>query len=168
MASFTDAKGDAWTVAVTYHDVQEVEKATGVYLPSLLDDKLETLSRLHEDFKLLVTVVAQLCDSQIEQRGMTAEDFAKRLGGDVLEGAAHAVVEATIDFFPNPHRREAMRKAWGKIKQASQIYQEMMTPIVMAGIDETARALGKLSSASSGSASVSSASSPGDALCGNY
>jgi hypothetical protein len=119
MNAFKDLRGDEWRPVVTYADVRRVERELGFSLPGMFDDGLKGLARLHSDFGLLVGVLWLLCREQITERGLDEDAFAERLGGDVLEAAAKAVVEGTIGFFPNPAQRDAMRRLVEKTREAS-------------------------------------------------
>lgn len=100
--TFTDNQGDEWLVVVTYGHVVEVERQCAVNLPSLFNENLKELGEFWGSPAKVVSVSACLCDTQLEERGLSAEDFAYRMGGESIEGAADAILWGTIDFFP-PH-----------------------------------------------------------------
>lgn len=172
MAEFTDTKGDRWGVAVTYGDVQRVKTECGLDLTALFDEDMKSLARLHSDFGLMVSVAFCLCKEQAAGREVSAEGFAARMGGDTLGQVADAIVEATIDFFPDASRRETMRQLVARLKKMADLTLTKIAPAGMKRIDAEfakieAMPPEELLSDSFGSASGSSGSSPGDALSGS-
>lgn len=128
MSQFTDNQKRTWTLALDWYLHEQVKSRTGVMLLSLGDNGCQLLSKLHTDMSLLVNVLWILCEEQAESLGVAAEGnltagdkFMKGLGGDVLESAASALVEAVIDFFPNPVQRESLRTVMSKARETSEI-----------------------------------------------
>ena len=141
MQTFTDNTDDSWSVGVTYLDVRRVERDCGFVLTAMFDDNMAGLAKLSDDYGLLVAVTHCLCAEQAESRGLDADGFAKRMGGDTLESALKSVVEATIDFFPDPRRREALRELVKRIGRASDKMIETMTPEALAQMDRAIDAM---------------------------
>lgn len=164
--AFTDARGDRWPVAVTFGDVRRVRAACDFDLLAMFDDGLAGLARLHSDFELLVAVAFSLCEPQADKLGVSADDFASRMAGDTLAEAADAIVEATVAFFPDPRRREALRGLTARIRTLT---EKVLTTAPGAALAELDRSIQSLTpeqlasglNASSGSAAASLASSPG-------
>ena len=123
MQQFTDTAGDTWQLVVTFGDVQQVEKITGLNLPALLDDDMAVFVKLSGDYGKLIEVLAVLLEDQVDAKGLDANQFARRFGGDVLGEAFEALVQAVIDFFPNEKRREVMR---GLVKKIANLTDKMI------------------------------------------
>jgi hypothetical protein len=168
MHHFKDTANDSWAVAVSYGDVLKVQRdCDGFHLPSMFSDDLAGLARLSEDSGLTVAVAFCLCERQADERNIDAGAFAYRMGGDTLDQAATAIVQATIDFFPDERRREALRELVAKVRKTSSKMLESLAPAGLAKLDEAIEAitneqLATLSMTSFGNAAASSASSPGD------
>ncbi len=114
---FTDLAGRTWKLSLDWFLHEQVKEREGVMLLALGDNECELLARLHTDYALLVNILWILCEEQAPALGVVdgeklkaTQIFAKGLGGDVLESAAHALVDAVIDFFPNPDQRDSLRK----------------------------------------------------------
>lgn len=101
MASFKDTAGREWTVAIDPWGIKQVRAKTGVHLGKLLEDKLAKYAELVSDPELLVDVIFVLCSEQAEKRNVTDEQFGRALGGDALEEATAAFVQAFSDFCPS-------------------------------------------------------------------
>ena len=81
----------------------------------LLNEQIhETLASLTDDIVKGVDVLYVLCSEQAEKNNVTDEQFGQSLSGDVLFDGINAMVEALIDFFPNPKKRMWIRKLWEK------------------------------------------------------
>ena len=98
MHSFTDTKGRAWNLAVTYASVRRARELVGVDLLKL-DDKL--FEQLGDPIKL-VDILYVLCKPQAEALKVTDEEFGESLAGDVLEklaGTAKRISSLQMDKF---------------------------------------------------------------------
>lgn len=109
MATFTDKKNREWKVELDAPLVEEIQQKHGIALTNLETDPLLTL---RNDPLVLVAVIHVLCQSQIDERDLTPEDFAKSLPhppDDMME----AVKEAIVSFFHSgrhSHVREVLAK----------------------------------------------------------
>ena len=124
MKSFTDTKGQVWDIDITIGPARRVKSRLGVDLNTVIDNKAAGLVELLTDPYRLVDVLFVLCEAQAVQRQISDQDFADVIGGDVLEAAANAFVEALIDFFPHARIRANLR-AW--FKAAKQMREKMLT-----------------------------------------
>lgn len=115
--TFTDLRGDSWSLVVTYGHRQKVLTETGVDLWTLFDNDLENLAQFVTNYPKVVEVTACLCSEEMDRRNIDAADFGYRMGGDTLEAAAEAIVQATVNFFPETTRREAIRGTWDRLKK---------------------------------------------------
>ncbi len=112
MATFTDTTGQSWHVSLNVHTIKQVKELLDF---DLLSDKVhETLSCLMEDIVKTIDVLYVVCKEQADAADIDDITFGRNLGGDNLHAAVEALVTALVDFFPNPRRREWVRKLWDK------------------------------------------------------
>lgn len=111
MLSFKDKAGRQWSLALTVGTVKRVESMTGVNLGACDQRMFEALAT---DWCKLVDVVCAVVRPQLEEGGMSDEDFAEALGGDELQSAIDALLAALVDFFP-PKKRPVLQKAIDKM-----------------------------------------------------
>jgi len=106
MPDFKDAKGDRWDVAITGGTIKRCLDKLGVDLgrPLIGDDP--PLTRFQADLAFRVDVIYVICLPEAEGRGLEAEAFAERLGGETLYAASQAVLEAWALFFRSLRRPE--------------------------------------------------------------
>lgn len=121
MPRFNDATGQEWSIAVTVSTIRDVQDQLRVNLLNVLDDNASLLVQLHEDMVLLADVLWIICQPQAHQRDIGPHKFGELLASDTLHQAATAFFEALADFFPNPQRREALRKLIAKSREAEEV-----------------------------------------------
>lgn len=118
MQKFKDSSGREWCITVDVRAIARVRDLCQVDLAKLFDDDFRLMQALFEDPVKLADVVWVLINT-----GDRLE-FDTGFTGDTLESAANALVEAVIDFFPNPKRRaalrETLRKAWDAVNQQTE------------------------------------------------
>lgn len=136
MHKFVDTKGDEWPVEVTYGEIAKVKNELGINLVELFDDNATALADIADSPELIVSVTFCLVEKYADAKGIGPEDFAYRMGGDVLLAALDAIVKATIDFFPNPRRRESLAGIYSRLQEAGNKAIESMTPVILRGIDK--------------------------------
>lgn len=105
MKSFKDTAGRNWQVAINVGSIKRVRDQAEIDLTTVLDPKANLLERLSNDPVLLVDVLWILVAPQAEKLGVSDEQFGEGLGGDALEAATTAFLEALADFFPSGRRR---------------------------------------------------------------
>ena len=98
---FTDSRGRAWPVVVNVGALKRCRELAGVDLAETVEGDL--FDRLALDPVLLCDVLAAVCRPEMQSRGVTDEDFAEGLAGDVIDAAANALVQAIVYFFRNRH-----------------------------------------------------------------
>ena len=112
MSKFTDTEGRVWNVQLTVHLVKEVKQRLDV---DLLDEQVhETLTLLTGDIVKSVDVLYILCSSQADKKELSDVECGESLYCDVLFEGINSMVEALIDFFPNPKKRMWIRRLWEK------------------------------------------------------
>jgi hypothetical protein len=114
LAQFKDEFGRQWHLRLDVPTIRRVRKRTNYDLAKMFTEL--GLVELTADVCLLVDVLAGLCQGQIEEQGLTEEDFAVGLVGDAIEAAVHSLVDAGIDFLPQA-QRSVNRALWEKVTQ---------------------------------------------------
>lgn len=112
-AVFVDTEGKRWTIALTIGTVRDVKATIGV---DLLDIKGNALQNLYSNPLDLADCLYILCRAEADRAGISDEDFGRRLGGDAMDQAAAALVQAIVFFSPK-HMREPMKVAAEKVDQ---------------------------------------------------
>lgn len=110
MKCFKDANGREWAVEINVGQAKRVRASLQVDLPALVAGRADGLGELLDDPIRLVDVLYVLCRDQAQKAGISDEQFGCGLGGDTLAQATDALVESLVDFFPDPKRREVLRK----------------------------------------------------------
>ena len=119
MHEFTDSKGRTWKIELSIGAAKAVKK-------SLEIDMMEPKAFLTQvnDPMLMCDLLYLVCKEQVDERGMSDEQFGRGLGGDALWNAQNRFLEAYIDFFPNPEARENLRSLIAKMKTATMRLQK--------------------------------------------
>lgn len=116
MKTFSDNAGRTWTIAVTVDAVKRVRDLLG---EDLLDVK-QILERLMIDPILLCDVVYCVCKPQADSEGISDEEFARAMAGDVIAHAKRALLEDLVGFFPDASDRENLKAAIAKFDQLAE------------------------------------------------
>lgn len=118
MQKFTDASGQCWQISITTRDIMRVRQETGFDLGHLFDEGLQTLAALADDVVKLVDVIWSAIGSSVPTDRVR---FENSMTGDAIEAGMNCLIEAVIDFFPNPKRRELLRemlrKTWAEVER---------------------------------------------------
>lgn len=131
MQKFTDATGRDWPVTITVGTVRRVRQLVDVDLLKL-DEAL--LKRLATDPVELANVLYVICEPTCDERGISDEQFGELLGGDVIDQATEAFIEAIIDFFPRA-RRTVARQVRAKAKTHEERLLKRTTERVEANLE---------------------------------
>jgi hypothetical protein len=99
MKTFTDSAGRTWTLALTIDAVKRVKSLLDVNLLELEAGDPPLLTRLGTDVILLCDVIFALVKPQADAAGVSDQEFAAALGGDVVLAAQTAFYEELVDFF---------------------------------------------------------------------
>jgi hypothetical protein len=99
MKTFTDTAGRTWTVALTIDAAKRVKSLLDVNLLELEAGDPPLLTRLGTDVILLCDVIFALVKPQADAAGVSDQEFAAALGGDVVLSAQTAFYEELVDFF---------------------------------------------------------------------
>lgn len=120
MRSFQDSKGRSWHIVLNGWTLRQVKENSGVLLTLLLDENADLFAKLYTDPILLADVVWGFIREQAENENISLRDFAESFEGDTVGEAREAVVEATVDFFDNPEKRQRLRKLKHKILEIAE------------------------------------------------
>jgi hypothetical protein len=119
MKSFTDRPGRSWTVEINYTSLRRIKAATGIDLTRLVDPRSDVMSRLTDNPFVLFDCLVALLQPQLNEKGLTADQFGEALDEETAEHASVALIEATIDFFPE-RRRMLLKRAFAKVTTAAE------------------------------------------------
>jgi len=152
MQTFTDNQGKSWSIEITVATVKELKRDLEVDLMTIAEQGDDLLGKLASDPVLLVDALWVVCRDQAEADGIGDEAFAGRLGGDSLDEAIMALMEAIADFFPKA-RRQMLRKMLAKAREAEsrlldQINQKLDSEEMDAEIDRQLASYGDGSTSS--------------------
>ncbi|MEA1951482.1 MAG: hypothetical protein U9N87_08860 [Planctomycetota bacterium] len=98
---FTDSKGRDWDLTITVAALQRCKTLADIDLAAKVETDL--FDDLADDPILLCNTLAAILRPQMAQRDIDDEAFAAGLGGDVIDDAAAALIEALVYFFRNRH-----------------------------------------------------------------
>lgn len=111
---FRDDQGRPWLLALTCEAAKRVKAAVsitneeGKTIPFDIIDTAainQTIAVLRSQYLVIAETLAAILARQIEDRGLTREQFLEGLRGDALGEAAKALEEELIDFFPLAKRK---------------------------------------------------------------
>ena len=105
MRVFKDKNDFSWEIEVNISALKKVKSYLDLNLLDIFKQnpetqKFELLEKISEDPILLVDLLFVLCEKQVKERNMNAEDFANVFSGEVIENAVNALLYEIIDFFP--------------------------------------------------------------------
>jgi hypothetical protein len=160
MKTFVDNAGRTWTVQVNVDAIKRVRDLVQVNLLEAIEGKL--VERLINDPILLCDVLYCLCKPEADAKNLSDVDFGRAMGGDAIDGATTALLEALVDFFPQGRRR-VLSKALAKlnnlqVRALAAVEAKLDSPEMERQFAESLRQIE--SGSSSGSAPASSASNP--------
>lgn len=133
MKTFTDRQGRSWTIEINYTSLRRVKSATGVDLTRLVDPKSDVMGQLTGDPFVLFDCLVAILQPQLDDKGITAEQFGESLDEESADKAAVALIEAAIDFFQEG-KRMLLKRAFAKVTTAAQRRQT-------ASLDQALRAV---------------------------
>lgn len=113
---FRDSKNDQWTIEIDVPACKRVRQLTSVDL--LSTDSKALLLRL-ADTITLVDVIYAVCKPQADERGLSDEDFGRRMGID-LEPVAEELLNSLADFIQSLGRKTQARMLRTILKRALQ------------------------------------------------
>jgi hypothetical protein len=133
MKKFIDSQGRPWVVDVNVATIKRVKGLAGINLLEVVEGEL--VERLSSDPILLCDVLYSVCKPQADREGVSDEDFGTGLAGEAISEATKALVEALVDFFPEPRRR-LLQKAAAKFHQVqTKAFQMIETKLESSDIE---------------------------------
>jgi hypothetical protein len=154
--SFSDSQGDRWDLRLDIGLARRIRDVLGVDLVNHGGDAIERLGR---DVFLLVDVLFLTCEAQAASRGVSDEQFGRRLAGDAIAAAVDAFMEALANFTPSP-RRAILTMVWQKTKAIAAAQQATVQAMLDNGQIDAAIEDVMTSGSSCSASPESSASSP--------
>jgi len=120
MKYFDDKSGNRWSIDLSVGHLLDIKSQLKI---DLLDDG----SKIPGDLGAWVSILYIVLEDQIEQRSMKPKDFAKQLGGNVLQSAVDAFMEEYADFFSHlaPAKAHLVRGLWSKLKELEQAKEKI-------------------------------------------
>ena len=130
--TFKDARNRTWDMALNINAFRRVRDRLEI---NLLDGQ-QAIDRLLNDPAMLVDTIFVIAMPQCETAGVTDEDFGEAMGGDAIDAATVAFLEAFVNFSP-PAKRRALTKLLAKIRQLEAMRAQKAEQQVDAGVLDT-------------------------------
>lgn len=106
MKTYRDTEGVEWTVSVNIAALKRVQTLAGVDMLRPTDGDPPPIVRLDRDIACLVDCLFAIVRPQAEQREISDEAFAERLGGQAVADARSALMDELQRFFLEAGRRD--------------------------------------------------------------
>lgn len=111
MASFTDKNGRTWTINLDAPTIRKIKSdCDGL---NILSADGEAFDKMYEDPLLLCDVVWILVSEEAQSQSITQLQFHKAMGGDAIDAATVAIVDAVKDF-SRSHQRDLLEAVVAK------------------------------------------------------
>ncbi len=123
MHRFRDNAGREWLVVVNSWTIKRVRGLLDLDLLSLVEDGFSGLGKFLADPIQLVDTLYVICKSEVDERGVTEQQFFEAMAGDAIQAASDAFLAEYTDFFQNPRVRAGIT---GVIEKARQVTELMM------------------------------------------
>lgn len=134
MQTFRDNAGRTWTVAVDVAAIKRTRSMLNVDLLEYVDGSL--LQRLAVDPVLLCDVLYVVCKPEADRLGVTDEEFGRAMGGDAIEHATRAFMEALVSFSPNPRDRANLKRVLSAMDSTMEKARDIVTKRLDEKLDE--------------------------------
>lgn len=113
LPKFTDLAGREWTLQIGVTTCKRVRELAGV---DLANADAELCHELSVNPEKLVNVLFAIVAPRAQELKISEAAFGESLGGDVLDAAAEATIEAIINFFQK-FRRDVLKTTWRKLTE---------------------------------------------------
>lgn len=110
MQNFNDKNGQVWGIRIDRTMLRKVKQDTGILLTDLFLDNHALLTQICTNPVMAGDVLWSCCQAQARERNLDLAGFEEATDGDCFEHAVRALIEATIDFFPNARRKDQLRE----------------------------------------------------------
>lgn len=117
MHSVTDSAGRVWSLAINVGSIRKVQTEYKVYLPSLLEGKMDGLASLIGD----VVAFSDVAYSLMVSPPASKVEFESSLSGDSVEQFVDAFLGELRDFFRTPQQRQAIDTLLRKLKDVENL-----------------------------------------------
>lgn len=137
---FKDSLGRQWTVSIKVSSAKRVQDECGINLLRLLDDP-QSLDELANNPLTLVDCIYAIVRPQVEDAGLSFDQFCDGLDGQSMDDATVAFIEALVDFFPGA-RKAMLRKVADRALSAIDRNEKAMREMIASGkVDEALGAM---------------------------
>jgi hypothetical protein len=123
---FTDSAGRTWPIEITVQTVRDLRKYLDVDLLGIIDADSTLMERLSTDPVLLADVLYVTCRRDCQQASVSDEEFGRALGGEAIDHATSAFLEALERFFQNPRQAAVVKHLSGNRKLTTMLSQLML------------------------------------------
>ncbi len=137
MAQFRDKTGRTWLVEFTLGSLTRVKAETGVDLLTLHIPDSPAMCVLRDDVGKLLDVLLVQLRPQMQERGVTVEQFGELLLEEHVWDAVEAILEGMVDYYP-PAKRAALQPLMKRVISAARRVRDRATLEItraMAGTD---------------------------------
>lgn len=155
MKEFIDSTGKKWVLSLTIDAVKRCRDLLNLNLLELEKGDPPLLTQIGTDEILFCDLLYCLCKPQLDQAGISNEQFGQSLGGDAIRSASNAFYEEMIDFFQKrgrSDRAKAVAKQMQVIDLAVQTIEQTLDAVNLE--TEVVKALGSVSTNSPGSSGL--------------
>jgi hypothetical protein len=129
MRTFRDNAGREWSVEVNVAALKRVRAMLNIDLLEVVQGTL--IERLMRDPVLLCDCVYILCKPEVDERGISDEQFGIAMAGDAIEDATQALLEELVSFCPSPRDRKNL----GRVLETARSAMEKARDLVEARIE---------------------------------
>jgi hypothetical protein len=102
-ASFTDRHGRTWTLLLTFGVVDRIKEHTNgdIDFHDIMEDSTKLAKLLMDkNGRRMCECLYVICEKQIQDAGLTPEEWADSFDGRTIDRAMTGVIGALADFFP--------------------------------------------------------------------
>lgn len=117
-AFFTDRHSRTWTLLLTFGVVDRIKEHTSgdVDFHDIMEDSTKLAKLLMDkNGRRLCECLYVMCEKQIQDAGLTPEEWADSFDGRTIDRAMSGIIGALADFFPRTRVGEAIKNdlpAW--------------------------------------------------------
>lgn len=130
--SFVDCKGDEWTVFLDTTLIKQIRKQLHIDLLDLDNGKL--IAKIMSDPIMLVDLLYLVCIEDATKRGISDEDFGRRMAGNSIADATEAMLGALVSFIPNARDRKNMRQVLAKTQEVMELTRDDVDKQIAGGV----------------------------------
>ena len=122
---FTDEQNRQWPIKITVKTVRQC-RAIGIDLGDIGNTESGLLSDLISNPELVADIAYIAVGKLADERGVSGDDFAELLLGDYLQNLFEVVLQALVDFTPDPRDRVTLQMILKKTKGAIDKVRDMV------------------------------------------